>query len=368
MALDIAEKTVRPIGDPVATRIVNITWLRDGSGLIVNRNTEPQPTDGHIWLVSYPSGESTALTDETLTYSFASLSASSDNKVAIIQTRSDPRIAISKNTETLTSELVLTGSRSRGEGMNGITTTPDGKFLFTAVVNGSRTIWEMNPDGSDQRQLTAFQPGPGDAQISVTPDNRYIVFESERTGSLEVWRANRDGSDAKPLTSGGKNSQPALSPDGSWIVYSSQRTGDVGLRRMSIDGGPPAAVTSEKAFWPNVSPDGKLIAYAHGGLDRDPSREIRIIPADGGSVILSFQVPLTGILFNRLRWSPDGQRIYYKDHTQGLWRQDISSDKPVEVSSGDDLRIFHFAFSADGSIVYSAGTQMREIVILENPS
>ena len=365
-AVDVADNSVRPIGATIPNRIVNITWMPDGSGLVINRNTEPQPNDGHIWFVPYPAGESVLLTDEILTYSFASLSTSSDKKIAIIQTRSDPRIAVSKESSMLGSELVLAGSRSRGEGMNGITTAPDGKILFTAVVNDSRTIWEMNPDGSEQRQLTSHQKRSLDAQISVTPDNRFIIFESERTGSLEVWRANRDGSDAKPLTNGGHNSQPAVAPDGSWLVYTSLREGQFRLRRIAIDGGEPAAIAGAVGVWPDISPDGKLVAYVHGGSARDPSRELRVIPIDGGSAVFSFKVPLSGVLYNRLRWWPDGSAIFYKDNSQGLWRQDLSGAMPIEIPSEDDLRIFHFAFSGDGSIVYSGGTQMREIVILES--
>ncbi|CAN5262850.1 hypothetical protein BH20ACI2_BH20ACI2_25190 [soil metagenome] len=364
MAVNIDDGSTQIIGNPVPNRIVNVAWLYDGSGLVVIRNTEPNPNDGQIWFVPYPFGESTMITDQTTTYSFANLSTSFDNKIAIVQTRSDPQIEIATGDDLVSTKQLVTGSRPRGEGMNGVYPAPDGRIVFSALFDDSRTIWEMGPDGSDQRQLTPFQKDSGDAQISVTENNRYLVFESNRTGELEIWRANRDGSDSTPLTNGGGNSQPALSPDGLWIVYVSLRDGKYGLRRISIDGGEPIMITTDESSWPDISPDGRFIAYAHGRGDKYPYREMRIIPFQGGGTIRTFEVPLTGVLYNRLRWSPDGKSIIYKDHTQGLWRQDLARDKPEAVSTRDDLRIYHFAYLSDGTMIFSGGTQMREIVIL----
>ena len=366
--LDSNDNSVKPLGETVANRIVNVAWLGDGSGVLSIRNMDPHPNDGQVWFVSYPSGEARLVTEETQTYSFGSLSVSADNQLAILQTRSDPYIAVAAAGDLTNSKPIVTGTRPRGEGMNGVFVAPDGKLLFTAVVNDSRTIWEMNLDGSDQRQLTATQKDSGDEQPSVTPDNRHIIFQSTRSGALEIWRANRDGRDLRQLTSGGGNWQPILTPDGASIVYASLRDGKNGLKRISIDGGESVTITDEQSSWPDVSPDGRLIAYSHGPSSRNPSREIRVIPIEGGAPVHSFEVPLAAVLYNRLRWSKDGRSILYKDHTQGLWRQEISKDKPEYLPAPTDMRIYHFAFSADGNLVFSGGSQMREIVLMEPSS
>jgi DNA-binding winged helix-turn-helix (wHTH) protein/Tol biopolymer transport system component len=365
MTIDPSTGDVQDVGQPVGNRIVHIAWAGDGSGMFTIRNMEPHPNDGQVWFVSYPNGEATLITEETLSYSFASLSASSDGRLAILQTRSDPQIGIAPGGDLRASETILSGSRVRGEGMNGVCLAPDGKILFTAVANDSRTIWEMNPDGSGQRQLTLTQPNSADEQISVTADNRYLVFQSMRTGELEVWRANRDGTDAVPLTSGGRNSQPSITPEGASIVYVSSNAGKYGLNRIPMEGGKPTPITSESSTWPAVSPDGRTIAHAYGRISRFPNRQMRIIEADNGATIQSFEVPLAGVLYNRMRWSPDGKSIIYKDHTQGLWRQSLAAKPPEEVPAPDDLRVYHFAYGPDGTMVYSGGSQMREIVILE---
>jgi hypothetical protein len=119
-------------------------------------------------------------------------------------------------------------------------------------------------------------------------------------------------------------------------------------------------------MWPVVSPDGLVIAFSYGRTARYPNREMRIIPSDGGAPIKTFEVPLSAVLYNRLRWSPDGSAVLYRGyHTHGLWRQDLSADRPEEIEASDDLRIYHVAHTTDGSLLFSAGSQVREIVIQE---
>lgn len=366
LAVNTADNSIKKIGHTVANRIVNMLWMANGSGLIVNRNTTNNAKDGRIWFAPYPQGEMRPITNDTLNYSLFSLSASMDRKLAVVQSRSDPQIRLAPEGDLQKSVNTLGGTRSRAEGMFGLASAPDGKIVFTANVNDSRTIWEMDADGSNQRQLTTSQKDINDAQINVTPDNRFLIFDSNRTGRSEIWRANRDGSDLKALTSGGGNIQPAVSPDGLWVAYIALRDHKYELRRVSIEGGEPVQLTTEKSFWPAISPDGRFIAYAHGRSDANPNRVIIIIPFEGGAPLKTFDVPVKAVLYNRLRWSPDGKAIIYKDDLQGLWRQDLEKNEPEPVQSPDDLRIYHFAYSADRSLVYSGGIPMREIVILEN--
>lgn len=328
LAVDVENGSISKIGAPVENRIVNLVWLADGSGLVFNRNTANNANDGHIWLMPYPLGAAQRITNDTLSYSFSSLSVSSDNKLAVMQARSDPQIRMAAGGDMQTSRNILEGARFRAEGMHGLAIAPDGKILFTAYANDSRTIWEMDANGGNQRQLTTSQKDINDTQINVTADNRFIVFDSNRSGSSEIWRANRDGSDLRQLTTGGENLQPTVSPDSSWVIYIALHDGRYELRRLSIEGGEPTRISTEKSFWPAISPDGRFIAFAYGRLDANPNRVINIIPFEGGPPVKTFDVPVSAALYNRLRWSPDGNAIIYKDEAQGLWRQDLSRDSP----------------------------------------
>lgn len=178
----------------------------------------------------------------------------------------------------------------------------------------------MNSDGGDLRQLTANGAATVDNQMCVTADGRYVVFQSNRSGGLEIWRANTDGSGLKQLTTGGSNSLPSLSPDRQWVVYTSARDGKSTLWRISINGGERTQLTDRPSSWPQVSPDGKHIAYT--APPEAPGVSLTIIPFEGGEPVKSFAVPKTGLTGRRvMRWTLDGKAIIYKDDLRGLWRQ-----------------------------------------------
>ena len=366
MAVDVARGTINKIGDKACRGNSNLVWLPDGSGIVLTASGVNRNENGQIWLVSYPSGEVRQITNDTLNYGDYSLSVSADNRIAVLETRTVPKIWLAENDGAENARQILEGARVRSEGGLGLDIAPDGKILFVVRTGDSRAVWEMNPDGTNQRQLTASQKDSDDVQISATADNRFLVFESNRSGKSEIWRANRDGSNLIQLTNGGGNSEPTLSPDGLQVTYTATRDRKSTLWRVSVEGGEPSQITNEETSWADVSPDGKHIACAFGKAVDAPDKRIAVIPFEGGRPVKIFNTAKHGFTSNRLRWSPDGKAIIYKDSVQGLWQHDLDKEKPEAMEGFDDIRVSHFAFSLDGKLVFSGGISMREIVILEN--
>jgi Tol biopolymer transport system component len=103
------------------------------------------------------------------------------------------------------------------------TISPDGKkIVFTSTRNGDLDLYTMNIDGSGLRQVTSELGYDGGAWFS--PDSRKIVWRASRPRTdsaireykelyarglvmptqMEVFIANADGSDAKQITDIGK--------------------------------------------------------------------------------------------------------------------------------------------------------------------
>lgn len=150
------------------------------------------------------------------------------------------------------------------------------------------------------------------------------------------------------------------------MIYAASRDAKSTLWRVIIEGGQPTQISDRETSWLVVSPDGKFIACVYGVAVDANAKKIAILPIAGGDPVKTFSLAKNGIGYNRLRWSSGGEAIIYKDLVQGLWRQDLKKEKPDAVFGFDDTRVFHFAHSNDGRLVYSGGIPAREIVILSN--
>ncbi|MBV9622756.1 MAG: Tol-Pal system beta propeller repeat protein TolB [Acidobacteria bacterium] len=95
--------------------------------------------------------------------------------------------------------------------------SPNGQFLVFSWMRhygpgapGAQDIYIMDVASKQWVQLT--HDGGRNDFPSWAPDNRHIVFQSNRSGSLQIWSMLADGSNQKQLTTSGSNSEP----DWSW--------------------------------------------------------------------------------------------------------------------------------------------------------
>ena len=71
----------------------------------------------------------------------------------------------------------------------------------------------------------------------VSPDGRFVAFESDDAKEVVVSVYELSGSSARRrLTFGGNNRAPTWSPDGQWIAFQSDREGDLAVFRQRADG------------------------------------------------------------------------------------------------------------------------------------
>ena len=179
------------------------------------------------------------------------------------------------------------------------------KVVFISGRDGDNEIFIMNPDGSDQTQLTnnAANESTGD----LSPDGTSIVFTSVVSGTNQVYVMSHTGTNITQLTSGAENAGGNWSPDGTKILFSSFRDGDWEVYVMDADGSNQVRLTTSPgidnhADW---SDDGTEIVFRS---DRDGNSRIYKMDADGSN-----QVDLSQDSFSSRypNWSPDGSLIAY---------------------------------------------------------
>jgi len=101
---------------------------------------------------------------------------------------------------------------------------PDRKVVKKYVwpIYNSYELYTANADGSNTKRLT--NNNFYDAEATVSPDGKKIVYTSNKTGDLELYVMDIDGSNEVQVTSGmGYDGGAFFSPDGTKIIFRSSR-------------------------------------------------------------------------------------------------------------------------------------------------
>ncbi|HJX92215.1 MAG TPA: protein kinase [Pyrinomonadaceae bacterium] len=347
-----------------------LVWLPDKSGLIVVAEDESSSTK-QIWHVAYPTGEVRRLTNDISGYH--AISISSDKKSLItLQVENQSRIWTvpidSDDNLNIDFSAARQLSVDRFEGRGGLSVAPNGKIVYASGDTGHYTIWIMDGDGANRRQLSwatdmSF-PSP-----RVSPDGKYIVFQSLLSGDSfsHIWRMDLDGGNARPLT-GGQSEQdsPSFSSDGKWVIYVDWRSKQPNIWKVSIDGGEPIQITNQQAHSPVFSPDGKMIAY--GYYDEKSLPRLALISAEGGTPIKTFSLPKS---YLTLQWTWDGKALTFLLPTlQGpgnIWAQAIDGDEPQQLTKFTSDGLWYYGWPPDRKqLVFARGAEFRDVVLIND--
>ncbi|HMC21330.1 MAG TPA: protein kinase [Thermoanaerobaculia bacterium] len=225
-----------------------------------------------------------------------------------------------------------------------------GRVVFS-ILTQNADIWRLpvNP-------ATGDPTGPPEAVIASTrensrgawsPDGAQIAFNSDRSGAMNLWLSA--AGKLRQLTRGaGGDFQPSWSPDGQSLAFFSGRGGATDIWTLDLKTEALARLTSGEGLSinPFFSPDGRQIAFQS---DRDGRLELWIMNADGSNVR---QLTTTGIVGHFVRWSQDGQHIYYRCPTGPRARTML-----VPVKGGDPQETAeviggsHMSLSPDQSMI-----------------
>ncbi len=350
--------------------ISGIAWLRDGSGLLLSAADSSAGYFYQIWHVAHASGETSKVTNDLSNYYGADLTADS-NTLLTVQADYLSNLWVAPAGDSARARQVTSG---KYDGYKGVVWTPDGH-----LVEATRTfdVWSMDADGGNPRPLTGDEHT--NRYVSVSPDGRYVFFESWRTNARpdasngQVWRTDIDGGNPVQVTScRGWCTTPQVAPDGKWFVYASSDTGTDTLWRASVDGDAATQLTDALSYYPAISPDGKTVACVYR---RDPrgAFKLALIPASGGQPVKEFDISSDAPYLTsqwQLRFSPDGRALDYivnRGGVSNIWRQPLDGTQPKPITDFKSDLIFAFDWSRDGKqLALSRGTVTRDAVLVGN--
>ncbi len=359
----VSDGVERRVTEARWTDVRQLSWLPDGSGLVVSA-TEAELSPAQIWTLSLPSGEMRRVTNDLNTYLGASVTADGSALVTV-QTDRVPNVWVAPGGDAARARQITTGS-GKFDGYYGLSWTADGRVVYASLAGGGWDIWVMNADGTGQKQLTAgarSNYGP-----SVSADGRYVVFVSNRAGGpFNIWRMDADGGNPLRLTSGRGENFPHVTPDGRWVVYAT--TGgaqEPAVWKVPIDGGEPVRLTNRPASWPFVSPDGKSFVCTYGDAPFTANR-LAVIPIDGGEPTRVYDIAPT-FRANTV-WLPDNRGIAYLDARTGttnVWLQPLAGGRPVQLTSFNADNVAAFDWSRDNRLVATRSVETTSVVLIKD--
>jgi Tol biopolymer transport system component len=154
-----------------------------------------------------------------------------------------------------------------------VSVSPDGKsILFTRQTDGNLDLWKMNVDGTEEKQIT-HTPDWQEGGAFYMPDSKTIIYrawekkkQAKKGMPMTIFTIKDDGMDLRQITSdSGTNWAPHPAPDGKHFVFVKvvePRNFEIFL--MNVETKVQKRLTFNDAFdgFPVISPNGKLLTFS----------------------------------------------------------------------------------------------------------
>ena len=154
-----------------------------------------------------------------------------------------------------------------------VTVSPDGKWiLFGRQVEGRMDLYKMRPDGTGLFQIT-HTPDWQEGGAQWMPDGKTIIYrawkiqdQNQRGMPMQIFTIKPDGTDTKQVTTeAGTNWAPAPAPDGRHFVFVKllpPRNFEIFM--MDVVSGEQRRMTYSDAFdgFPAISADGHWMGFS----------------------------------------------------------------------------------------------------------
>jgi Tol biopolymer transport system component len=181
-----------------------------------------------------------------------------------------------------------------------VSVSPDGKWiLFGREIDGRMDLWLMDAAGSNETRVTKTDDWQeGGAQF--LPDGETILYRAwkredqgkARAMPMQIFTVKRDGSGVRQVTSGpGTHWAPFPAPDGKRFAYVKVLEGGSGrpnweIFMMDLETGFETRLTENERFdgFPAISPDGRWLTFSSGREAKPGERTLRQFLMDIGSL------------------------------------------------------------------------------------
>jgi len=346
-----------------------MAWTRDSQGLVfigTRANEAFSTRRDQVYYLSISDGTARRITTDGNRYQVLSLGVSDKDEIIAVSFNRLSQIWSMGSDQSARDAVQITTGFADGRG--GIAPLNDGRVAYLTRNGDGFSIWTMNADGSNRKQMTTDPPAM--QELRSPPDGSFFVFSAKRDKWDHLYRVNSDGSDLRQLTFGdSREGDSTISPDGKWIVYDSSvySTGrqKTALWKVSSDGGEPVKVSDTECHTPHFSPDGAYVSCVSPDW-----KTLLVVSVETGETIRTLKSEANPVLNVGARWTLDGKALTYivsSNLIGNIITQPINGEAPRPLTDFQSGDIYNFAFSTDGSRIYMArGYQTKKAVLIKN--
>lgn len=274
----------------------------------------------------------------------------------------------------------LTFGTSNHVGFYGIDYFSNGEIVYASNEGESSDVnlWRINPNGGERRQLT-LNAGSQNRNPTVSPDDKFVFFSSNRGGKAHIWRVEASGANPSQITFGEDSAEafPQISPDGAWLYFIRREKYSAAVWRKSLIDNREEPLTAEKQFAPAnflaVSPDGKRLAFQNLTEQIDSENvkqnyQIAVIETENPQTVKSFSVGGGKV---EIYWTNDSTAFDYIYIAVGINEvRRISLDENIGEQTLKQFPkeyVFTIARSKDGKMLaVSRGQRKNDAILLTN--
>src|SRR5579871_5252937 len=122
------------------------------------------------------------------------------------------------------------------------------KIYFVSNRTGHKEIWAMDPDGSNQHQISHFNSLS--IMPAVSPDGTKIAFTSFARGNPAIFILSTDSGRKLPFYNqvASLNETPDFTPDGKQLLYASSASGWAQIYAANLDGSNLRRISNTRAL------------------------------------------------------------------------------------------------------------------------
>jgi serine/threonine-protein kinase len=310
-----------------------------------------------IVLLPTAGGEPLPLTDNTA-LNVSPVWSPDSRSVLFVSDRDGPRDVYAVRLTRAGAPVARPARMTTGLNAHSISLSADGTRLAYAMYTSRANVWAVPiPTGGAVGVDRAAQITAGNHTVedmAISPDGRWLYFDSDRAGNADLYRMPLGGGDVEHLTTDQADDfAPDVSPDGRWVAFHSLRRGTRDLFVMPAEGGEEQRITDDpgEERSPRWSSDGRSIVYTLTGTGA----------RDGPYIVAKDEADRWGAprwlggTANWADWGPGGRSVLITD--DAVWAVSVTGGSPRrDYAIPDGVVPLNARWSPDGRVIYLKGT------------